>query len=305
MVSRQEVMAAIESPNEDFLRWSSGQGLCADLAQNRVCECGHTMVAHFHESCPDGGVFRCTNWQCSRTLSVRTDHWTWNMRLSLKQIAFLMVCWIDRRPIRLTVTDTGVCQRTVSQYFDFFRELAERAYRCDLVKNPLGSTGGVVQIDESLFNRAKYNRGSALARPKMWFFGAVDSETNRLAIEVCEDRSRDTLEAMISGMVAPGAEIWSDSWRGYARLDNAGFAHSVVNHSVNYRDPETGVHTNRIEGNWGAVKNFLRQMHCKCRAKTELYVHEYCFRRNLGTSFGDCWRLIIETQRTTRPDWPA
>ena len=46
-------------------------------------------------------------------------------------------------------------------------------------------------------------------------------------------------------------------------------------------------------------------MHCKCRAKTELYAHEYCFRRNLGISFGDCWRLIIETQRTTRRDWPA
>ena len=32
MVSREEVMAAINSPDQDFLRWASGQGLCADLA---------------------------------------------------------------------------------------------------------------------------------------------------------------------------------------------------------------------------------------------------------------------------------
>ena len=81
---------------------------------------------------------------------------------------------------------------------------------------------------------------------------------------------------------------------------DAVFDHGVVNHRLNYRDPETGVHTNRIEGNWGALKQFLRRQRATHRNWTEAYVHEYCFRRNIVDSFYTCWRRIIEAQLETR-----
>ena len=197
---------------------------------------------------------------------VRPHCWTYDLRLTLRQIALLMAYWVDRRDVRTAVTDVRVSRPTVVKYYDFFRQLAERAYRRDLELHPLGSCRtSVVEIDESLFNRAKYHRGAALARPQMWFFGAVDQATNRIAVEACEDRSAQTLEAMILGMVAPQAEIWSDSWRGYNGLGDRGFLHLRVNHAEEYRDPITGVNTNRIEGNWGAIKQFLRKMHVKSR----------------------------------------
>lgn len=296
------VREVVASSDEIFIPWASEHGLCANVRQNRVCcACANLMRLHFSEHYPDGAAFRCKNSACSTTLSVRTDHWTWNLRLSLRKVTLLFAYWVDRRPIRITVADTGVSEHTTGTYFHFFRQLAERAYRRDLAENPLGSTGGIVQIDESLFNRAKYHRGSALRRPQMWFFGAVDCDTNRIAVDVCEDRKRDTLTAMIQGMVAPGAEVWSDSWKAYQALTESGYNHRTVNHRFHYRDPDSGVHTNRIEGNWGAIKEFLRGLHVKCRAHTESYVHEYCFRRNVGDSFQACWQAIIRAQEATRP----
>ena len=73
-----------------------------------------------------------------------------------------------------------------------------------------------------------------------------------------------------------------------------------VNHEEEYKDPITGINTNRIEGNWGAIKEFLRQNHVKSRDKTESYIHEYCFRRNVGRTFESCWKAIFATQEATR-----
>ena len=73
-----------------------------------------------------------------------------------------------------------------------------------------------------------------------------------------------------------------------------------VNHEEEYKDPITGTNTNRIEGNWGAIKEFLRQNHVKAREKTESYIHEYRFRRNVAPTFETCWKAIIATQETTK-----
>ena len=302
MSSMQEVQDMLGKSDLEFVHWAGRVGLCADPGQRRICgRCGSIMHVVISHSLRDGAVFRCSNGYCATQLSVRVDWWTWDMRLTLRQIALLFAYWVDRRPVRMAVTDVRACKRTVIDYYDFFRGLAEIAYRRDLAKNPIGGTYlGVVEVDESLFNRAKYHRGAALARPQMWFFGAVDTATNRLAVEACPDRSAATLEAMISGMVAPKSEIWSDCWRGYNGLDDLGFLHMRVNHEEEYKDPITGINTNRIEGNWGAIKEFLRQNHVKSRDKTESYIHEYCFRRNVGRTFESCWKAIIATQEATR-----
>ena len=64
------------------------------------------------------------------------------------------------------------------------------------------------------------------------------------------DRTQETLETMIKRWVLPQTIIITDSWKSYAHLDELGFYHYEVNHSQNFVSPQTGAHTQRIEGMW-------------------------------------------------------
>jgi len=72
---------------------------------------------------------------------------------------------------------------------------------------------------------------------------------------VVQDRSEDTLLSLIQENIHPGSIIYSDLWKGYANIrTKLGMEHGTVNHSANFKDQETGVHTNTIEGTWNGFK---------------------------------------------------
>ena len=67
----------------------------------------------------------------------------------------------------------------------------------------------------------------------------------------------------------------------------------TVNHSENFVDPITKVNTQKIESTWNSIKKFLDRNCYKSRSNLERYVHEWCFRRNIGNTFEKCWMNII------------
>ena len=75
------------------------------------------------------------------------------------------------------------------------------------------------------------------------------------------NRSAATLNPIILEYVLPGTSIYSDQWAAYRNLNQLGFAHGTVNHSVNFKDPTTGVHTNHVEAYWSRIKRSLRFKH--------------------------------------------
>lgn len=54
--------------------------------------------------------------------------------------------------------------------------------------------------------------------------------------------------------IEPSTTIISDYWKAYDCLSHQGYIHLKANHSMNFKDPETGAHTNAIESSWRAVK---------------------------------------------------
>ena len=54
--------------------------------------------------------------------------------------------------------------------------------------------------------------------------------------------------------VLPGTTIYTDVWRAYQQLPDLGYTHSWVNHTLYFKDPVTGVHTNRQEGLWKHIR---------------------------------------------------
>ena len=106
----------------------------------------------------------------------------------------------------------------------------------------IGGPGRVVEIDESLIVRRKYNRGRMLTQE--WVFGGTECRTDgswNCFIEFVEDRTEHTLVEIIKKRIATGACIVSDGWAAYRGLDQLPeyyYTHKVVNHSQNLVDPE-------------------------------------------------------------------
>ncbi|CAI6360002.1 unnamed protein product [Macrosiphum euphorbiae] len=130
-----------------------------------------------------------------------------------------------------------------------------------LKRTPIGEVGLEVEIDESKFGKRKYNRGHLVVG--QWVFGGVERGSNRCFLIPVERIDKDTLLKIIEEWILPGTTIISDCWKAYDCLEKKGYKHFKVNHSVNYKDPESGQHTNTIEGLWRQAKFSLPQFHRK------------------------------------------
>ena len=130
--------------------------------------------------------------------------------------------------------------------------------------------------------------------PQYWCLGMLDIDTRKIAIFNVKNRTSETLIPLIQTYVKQGTTICSDKWRSYNALPKYGFFHLTVNHKRNFIDPSTGCHTQDIESNWNACKQFLRKKNVRSRDKYQSYINEWCFRHNLGYSFEEIWKKLVE-----------
>ncbi|KAI9552605.1 hypothetical protein GHT06_020470 [Daphnia sinensis] len=127
-----------------------------------------------------------------------------------------------------------IAHGTPIDWYNFNREVAE-----DIVINNSEKIGGInitVEIDESKFGKRKYNRGKRVDSD--WVFGGVESGSGKCFLVVVPDRSADTLLDIIKEWILPGSII----------REHNEYIHLKVNHSLNFKDSETGAYTNPIEG---------------------------------------------------------
>ncbi|KAG0438837.1 hypothetical protein DMUE_2849 [Dictyocoela muelleri] len=95
--------------------------------------------------------------------------------------------------------------------------------------------------------RQKYHV-ERISQHNRWVFGIIEvsNTLSKYYVEVVPDRSQETLLPIIHRVCRTGSVIWSDEWRGYRNLYPS-FTHLTVNHSYNFVNPVTGVHTQNIE----------------------------------------------------------
>ena len=120
---------------------------------------------------------------------------------------------------------------------------------------PVGGPGVVVQVDETLVFKRKYNRGRV--RTQIWLVGGWCPEQNRgfMMMRVERRNWQEILEALRTWCL-PGTIFHTDMWRAYPRaihnLEDS--QHFTVNHSEEFVAPD-GTHTQGIENLWGGFKN--------------------------------------------------
>lgn len=156
----------------------------------------------------------------------------------------------------------------------------------------VGGPGIIVEIDESKIAKRKYHKGHHVEGA--WVFGGIErTEQKKVFITEVADRTAETLLDAISRFIRPGSIIYSDMWRGYTGIsDELGLEHFSVNHSVEFVDSETGVHTNTIEATWCGLKLLIPKRN---RTKgIENHLWEYVWRKLHYTSLWSSFLVALK-----------
>jgi hypothetical protein len=196
------------------------------------------------------------------------------MRISLQNVLNLVIHWAIFTTQSVQAKMFGTNRNTVRHLQQKLRIVTNQALcKSDII---LGGPGKIVEIDESLFVRAKHNRGKDLRRPQIWIFGLYERNADpkvpkRVLFSKVPKRGNSkfdrfekklyllkmfyldakTLLSVIYKHVSPGTTIYSDCWAAYNKINqfDSDFVHHRVNHNLCFVHREAGriVHTNPIE----------------------------------------------------------
>ena len=97
-------------------------------------------------------------------------------------------------------------------------------------------------------------------------------------LTVVENRSAETLVPLIKRFVTLRTTIISDCWKAYDSLGDEGYQHLTVNHSLTFKDPDTGACPNTVEGMWACVKRQLPDCQ-RAKGMFSSYLGEFMYRR--------------------------
>ncbi|CAF1685796.1 unnamed protein product [Adineta ricciae] len=228
----------------------------------------------------DGFTFRCR--RCLGTKSIRNGTFFELSHLPLNSLFELMYyCSRQQDSLDHLIHELDIgSTKTVVDWKNFCRDVCAEYF----LRNPvqIGGPGHIVEIDESCFGKRKYQRGCVL-RAQQWDFGGVDLQTKECFMVEVDQRDALTLIPIIQQFIRPGSIIHSDQWRAYNSLQNdPAYVHFTVNHSVNFVDPVTSVHTQNIENSWMRVKCRQKKYLGIHRTLLSSYLQEYMWRQKFG-----------------------
>lgn len=162
---------------------------------------------------------------------------------------------------------------------------------CDEVYVTAGHKGNPLAVAKQgragRHNGLKANRGrGTLAKEKPPIFGIVE-RTGEVFIQMLENVRQKTIKPIIQSVVAAGTLIYTDEYNIYNRLEEWGYEHKTVCHSLGeYARDEDGdgfheVHVNTIEGFWSLLRSWLRPHRGLSQEKLPLYLGFFEFVHNV------------------------
>lgn len=270
----------LELSNEEFNEWLMTLGL---LWRERKCTCGAFMSIKVNKTMLTK-TWKCKRKSCRKSFGYLKETWFEESRISIKEIFQLSYFWCrqthTQEEIQFDMQRNGsnISRVTITDWNNFYREVCVDYF----VRNPIkiGGMNVVVEIDETCISKRKYERGRLVSNQK-WFFGGVERETGNCFIVPVEMRNASTLLPIIQEFVLPGSIIVSDLWRAYLNIEELPqlYTHLTVNHSLNFVDPESGAHTQTIEGTWMHFKRRHKEELGTSRALFSTYIAQFLWRR--------------------------
>lgn len=227
----------------------------------------------------------CCRRPCRATASIRLGSYFCDLKIPLQSLITIFYKYINGTLPDDIAHEVLLNRHTVGSWCSFARQIIIE----DLCNNNelIGgvNTDGsakVVEIDESLFFKRKYNRGRFTNG--QWYVGGVERGSRRCFIVPVENRNAQTMMNVIQDNVLPGTIIITDEWRAYSRAmeDLTQYTHHTINHSLYFVDPvNPNINTQRIENFWSGSKAFLREKRGICQEEHHEYLLQYIWQRRI------------------------
>lgn len=142
---------------------------------------------------------------------------------------------------------------------------------------------GEVEVDETLVGGHHEGRRGGRQRDGKALVGvaieARGSGSGRLRLQVLPDARKATLTAWVKALVAPGAIVHTDGWKGYDQLGGAGYEHRPLLQRRDHPDHQKLLpRAHRATSN---LKTWLQGTHRGVSADhLQVYLDEFVFRHN-------------------------
>jgi transposase-like protein len=243
--------------------------------------------------------WRCS--KCRKSTVNRIGSIFTHSRIPYPTVMMIILCfWIG---IRITPCSflTGGERHLVSKWYRNSRQaMATEEYFRETL---LGGPGRVVEVDEAVFRKRKYNRGRR--KKVIWILGFAErsvgeEEKCRVIYKVVKDRSAATLLPLIEKFIKPQTLIITDEWKSYHGIPNIiekEYTHQTVCHKRDYVDPITGAYTNTVEGMWAMLRKWM-----PVNGVRKQFIHEYLwgfvYKHNTPSTF----ERLLETMRTFKQE---
>ena len=153
---------------KDLILYFQGQDLLSRTANCTFCTKTMNLQKMLHNS--NGYIFRFT--KCSKTKGITYTGFFSNVRSPVNKITLSLITWLEKKPNKLSMVDSGIGKDTIGFLFDLIRSYCMRYFY--QIPFKLGGTGTIVQIDESNFrHKPKYHKGR-MPESELWVFGGIE-----------------------------------------------------------------------------------------------------------------------------------
>lgn len=242
-------------------------------------------------------LYICKNYKCRKSKSPFNGTIFNKMKLPINLQLHILYEFLKKTPCGSISSSLEVDRDTITKYNKLFRKyLSKKQYFSRYRK--IGGRNKIVEIDESKIAKRKYNKGHKVEGS--WVIGGIErsklktkikNENKSLFLLPIEKRNVNDIDVIIKKYVKRGTTIYTDLWKGYNNLKNIGYKHMTVNHSKNFKDPATNVHTNTIEGTWNGLKQSIPPRN-RNKKDILLFLREYQWRKRNREY--DLWKQFLK-----------
>lgn len=239
-----------------------------EFFEQKTCwKCKRSMTIDFNRR-----SYRCNKRTCKKEISIFKHTFFENTKMPLNSLIWIAYMYLHKMPISGIISTSGIHSEAVSEWTKFIRQMVADCVESEQVK--IGGPNIIIEVDETKLGKRKYHRGHKVEG--VWIIAGVErtNEKKLFLIEV-EDRSASTILEVFRTFVLPGSVVYTDGWAAYPQVCNElNLEHHYVNHKHFFKDPNTGVHTNTVEGTNNGIKHLIKPRN---RTKKNINDHLYYY----------------------------